>query len=201
MNHLDPLFQQASKKQIESLIAHFPLAEIITSTKDNILVSELPLVKHKNELLGHIANQNPQLEHFKKSKKVKVVFSGPQAYMSPSLFETQELPTFNFARLHIDGEISLKSATDMLGDIKKLYRSLDTSVDALFKTQEHKIQHLSQYITGFCINITKIDFRFKLSQDKSPQHQRVALEALNKRSNEAVTQYCENFIKAYLPKS
>lgn len=181
------------------MINYFPLAEIITARKDTILVSEIPLLYTKNKLIGHIANSNPQLEHFKQNQKLKVIFCGPQAYISPELFQTEELPTFNFARLHIEGDIYLKSTESMLQDVKLLYQHLDTSTSDLFRSQQTKINKLSQYITGFSIDIKSIDFRFKLSQDKSKQHQLTALNELETASIEAIQKYLECFLKSNFP--
>jgi len=198
INHLNTKFQQVTSKQVEAMINYFPLAEIITARKDTILVSEIPLLYSKNELIGHIANSNPQLEHFKLNSKLKVIFCGPQAYISPQLFQSEELPTFNFARLHIEGDVSLKPVESTLEDIKRLYQHLDTSTSDLFQAQRGKINELSQYITGFSIKISSIDFRFKLSQDKSNPHQLIALKELEEASKMAIHNYLEQSLKPNL---
>lgn len=191
VNHLNPKFQSYNEQLAKHLVAQFPLAEIITAKKDTILVSEIPLLWQKKELVGHLANNNPQLDHFKNQAQVKLIFSGPSAYLSPHLFDKGELPTFNFVRLHINGKVELKPPAEMLNDIKSLYQQLDTSTEDVFQTQHSKIEHLGQYITGFKIKISSIDFRYKLSQDKASKHTLKALDVMKDHSKHQIDRYIE----------
>ncbi|SFC82668.1 Putative FMN-binding domain-containing protein [Algibacter pectinivorans] len=76
------------------VIKTYPLATLI-SVKDNVpYITHLPLIYNKSgKLIGHIDSNNPQAELLKNNNDITIIFSGPQCYISPSIYTTKQLPT------------------------------------------------------------------------------------------------------------
>ena len=95
------LSEQKTLTPVESLAKAGLIQEAITSFK----ISRLADQKNDGEvtLRAHVAKSNPHwkmLEH----QELLVIFHGPHAYISPSLYEIREsVPTWNYVTVHAYG--------------------------------------------------------------------------------------------------
>ncbi|MFQ5486848.1 MAG: FMN-binding negative transcriptional regulator, partial [Gammaproteobacteria bacterium] len=70
-----------------------------------------------------MARDNEQWKHFQENNEVLVIFMGPHAYISPSIYEGPGVPTWNYAVIHmygsariIEDHTSLKGIIEALSD-------------------------------------------------------------------------------------
>ena len=99
--------QDSDKKHLIEVMKTYPLATVI-SVKDNTpLITHLPLIYRASDgkLVGHIDIYNPQTELLKDLNEVTLIFSGPQCYISPSIYTTTQLPTWNYIKVHLTGTV------------------------------------------------------------------------------------------------
>lgn len=173
-------FLENKETILRTFIEHFPLANLICAENNEIYTSYLPLLwKGKDELVGHLDKQNPQVKLLKNGKQVKVVFNGPAAYISPSHFDTNELPTFNYCKVEVVGEVCTITEAMLKEEIISLTKLLEKKEAAYQLTKdEERLHHLVHYIYGFKIKIKHIQGRFKMSQDKSLQHQQKVIKVM-----------------------
>lgn len=166
-----PHHQDDNQDHMIDVIKAYPLATVI-SVKDNLpFITHLPLIYSDNKLIGHIDVFNPQAALLKDDQKVTIIFSGPQCYISPSIYSTTQLPTWNYVKVHLKGTVK---AIDDIDLVKQSLVSLTEQLEApehSFKLPlDHSRMHsLMSYIKGFEINITHWEGKFKLSQDKNPK--------------------------------
>ena len=89
--------QEERFQNIINLIQAYPLATINSCLHNKIESSHTPLIYQPNnglgELIGHLDKYNPQLTHFRANEEVQLIFNGPQVYISPSVYNTTQLPT------------------------------------------------------------------------------------------------------------
>lgn len=185
--------QDNNREHLIEVIRAYPLATLISVKEDEPIVSHLPLIYHDNKLIGHIDGFNPQATLLKDDHKVTIIFSGPQCYISPSIYSTTQLPTWNYVKVHLKGPVK---AIEDLALVKQSLVSLTEQLEApkhLFKLPlDHSRMHsLMSYIKGFEINITHWEGKFKLSQNKNPKdirNARAELIRANKLSIEPFLQ-------------
>ena len=179
------------------VIKHYPLATVI-SVKDNIpFASHLPLVYNDGKLIGHIDIFNPQSKLLKDDLPVTVLFHGPQCYISPSIYSTEQLPTWNYVRVHLIGQV--KAIESKLA----LKKSLITMTEFLEGEQPKytldpnnpRMQRNLDYITMFEIEIQSWEGKFKLSQDRKPGDRRAAREELIKKSESSIRRLLDDIFK------
>jgi transcriptional regulator len=191
-----PKHQENDKVHLLEVIKTYPLATVI-SVKDNTpLITHLPLIYRETDgkLIGHIDIYNPQTSLLKDENEVTVIFYGPQCYISPSIYTTTQLPTWNYVRVHLTGKVTKIEST------AALKQSLITMTEFL-EAPEHqyvlepdnpRLDKNLEYIKMFEITIDTWEGKFKLSQDKKPKDKENARQALIKANQESIKQFLDS---------
>jgi len=164
---------------------NFPL--IVTR---GLQASHLPATVHETGrqlvLDMHMARNNPQWKEFFDDEEVMVVFSGPHAYVSPRWYEEKErVPTWNYAAVHAYGTPKVFSEKKEKYDSqRRLVASLDPQwlpkFDAL---RPAYVEAMLEGIVNFEIALTRIETRWKLSQNRSRREQELIAAQLEKSSD------------------
>jgi transcriptional regulator len=140
--------------------------------------THLPLmVKEEGEqvvLLGHFARANPHWAALS-SHETLVVFPGPHSYVSPSNYtEPLSVPTWNYIAIHAYGTLEVIEDEPGKNDL----------VEALVQVNEPA--YLNQWrampdgfrrtmlagIVGFRIPVTRLEGKFKISQNRAEAERR-----------------------------
>lgn len=155
-------------------------ATIITSGADDApqpLATHMPVVYRESRLnegqgtlVSHLARANPQWRHFSREEEVLVIFTGPHAYISPAWYATHpSVPTWNYTAVHVYGIARIVTDTDklanMLNELIEFYEAPRPDRWAGDMPQEFRDQ-LMKAIVGFEIEITRMEGKFKLSQNR-----------------------------------
>ncbi|MDA0813643.1 MAG: FMN-binding negative transcriptional regulator [Verrucomicrobia bacterium] len=124
----------------------------------------------KGTLVSHLARANPQWRHFENGQEVLVAFTGPHAYISPAWYTTQPaVPTWNYTAVHVYGIPRLVTEQDqfaaMLEELIEFYESPRKDRWSGAMPEDFR-DNLMQAIVGFEIEITRIEGKFKLSQNR-----------------------------------
>lgn len=176
--------QEAQFENVIKTIETFPLAQLITVYENKPLITHLPLRFSRNEklgsLTGHIDNTNPQLKSLKEGAPATLVFNGPDTYISPSIYSTRQLPTWNYIKIHLEGKVTRLLSNDQLKtEMVKLTQFLEGSEQKYrLDKEDARMEAFVNYVTGFEIEITAWEGKFKLSQDKNKKDQAAAKAAL-----------------------
>jgi transcriptional regulator len=164
---------------------------LVTGTGGTLHGSHLPVMVHEKDsgivLDMHMARNNPQWREFFEDE-VLVVFAGPHAYVSPRWYEEEErVPTWNYASVHVYG------VPKVLSDPEQKYESQRRLVAALDPQWLPKFDALSpKYVAGmlegivnFEIAATRLEVRWKLSQNRSRREQELIATQLDKSDDSA----------------
>ncbi|MGC1630721.1 MAG: FMN-binding negative transcriptional regulator [Gelidibacter sp.] len=185
--------QDDNREHMIEVINTYPLAMLV-SVKDNLpLISHLPLIYSEGKLIGHLDKYNPQAELLKDNNDVTVIFSGPQCYISPYIYSTAQLPTWNYIRVHIKGKVN------EIKDEETIKQSM-IEMTAFLETPDHKyilepanprMAQFINYVRGFEIDITHWEGKFKLSQDKKPSDIESAKKELIRANQESIKAFLD----------
>ncbi len=177
-NHLEDPAELAQFMRANSF------ALLVTGTGGALHASHLPVHMRKSPdalvLDMHMARANAQWREFF-DDEVMVVFSGPHAYVSPRWYEDRErVPTWNYAAVHAYGipriisEKNLKHASQ-----RRLVALLDSQwlpqFDAL---PQDYVDRMLDGIVNFEIPVTRVETRWKLSQNRGRREQELIAAAL-----------------------
>ena len=189
-------YQDHNKLHMIEVIKQYPLATVISVKDNQPFITHLPLVLEDEKLIGHIDKFNPQAELLKNDLPVTVIFNGPDAYISPSLFKSKQLPTYNYIRVHLKGTvIEIENKNALKSSLIKMTELLEQPkhnyvLDANNKSMERNLD----YIKMFEISIDSWEGKFKLSKDKSLEDFAIAKTELIKANQQSI----EPFLKKIL---
>jgi predicted FMN-binding regulatory protein PaiB len=177
-------YLERDKEKIFRVIETDSFATLISRTEDDIIVTHLPLILDRQRgefgfLVGHMDRNNPHTRHLN-NEKVFVIFHGPNAYISPNVYESSQLPTWNSISVHIKGITRISESKEAIRDsMIKMVSFLETGEDPyVLDKDNHKMQNLLGYVVGFEIEILEMIGRFKLSQNKNATDKQLAKEHL-----------------------
>jgi transcriptional regulator len=162
-----------------------PFAILVSTTDDGPFATHAPvLLKESGERLvirGHVAKANPHWRHLEQQPQCLTIFHGPHAYVSPANYTTREtVPTWNYGAVHVYGNADVFSAPDeLIGVLHELipmfepaYAEQWASLSAAYRDR------MLSHIVGFEITVTKLEAKFKLSQNRSREEQSNIINSL-----------------------
>ncbi|MDP1644934.1 MAG: FMN-binding negative transcriptional regulator [Thiobacillus sp.] len=188
-------FKETNPARISALIKGHPLGMLVTAPEGVPFVSHLPFIFERSagsqgKLLGHMARANPQWQHFESGSEVLAVFQGPHAYVSPSWYSSPGVPTWNYAVVHLRGNPRLiEGETELEALVEQLTHVHESHMPSPWKpnlTGERRSKLLNM-IVGFEIEITHIQGKFKLSQNRPLEDQQHVVEKLSQSNNQTDT--------------
>lgn len=171
---------------------------IIVSTQGNFepIATHLPFVIKKNGdqfiLEGHLSKHNHQTEILKKGKKVMVIFQGPHAYVSSSVYTHVNVPTWNYQAVHIYGTIDLLDEKETESHLKDLMETYEADREHSFDLSTLSPEMWSAYqneIICFKIESYRVEAAFKLSQNRSfVDYERIIEDLSKDKKNRSITE-------------
>ena len=151
-------------------------------TTTPLVATHLPLVvKDEGEhglIEGHFAKANP---HWKAlaGREVLVVFPGPHSYVSPTNYvEELSVPTWNYIAVHAYGTLQLvddEAGKDAL--LAGLIQANEPAFAERWRAMPDGFRRtMLAGIQGFRITISRVEGKFKISQNRDPQ-ERINVQA------------------------
>lgn len=195
--YIPNLYLNENQTEIEQFIHDNGFAIMVNQTNNKLWASHVPLVLENNELgkktlVGHLSKENPQAESFNTNDDVLVIFSGPHSYISSSWYDHENVPTWNYIAVHVYGKVKILTFEETLESLKKLVDKYEVNSENPVKVENlsTKTMREARGVVGFEIEITKIEAKKKLSQnrdDKNLQNIISELEKTNKSNEIAVS--------------
>ncbi|HEU5471973.1 MAG TPA: FMN-binding negative transcriptional regulator [Actinophytocola sp.] len=171
------------------IVRQNPLALLVTDgpTGDVPFATHLPVIPESRmtgnwpddlsgvTLLGHMNRANPHWQKLENGASALLVFTGPHAYVSPTVYQTTPAaPTWNFTSVHVHGTLTkIDSRVRTLAVVMATVRAFEAEFGAGWD-MAGSIEHFLRILPGvgaFQFTITKADGMFKLSQEQPPQVQ------------------------------
>ena len=189
--YIPSAFAETDTVKLNEFMIRNSFALLTSNAAGGLTASHLPLLLDAGagshgQLLGHMARANPQWRQVE--GEVMAVFSGRHAYVSPSWYEeAATVPTWNYVAVHAYGTFHVIEDRDALLDV--LQRSVTTYESQMpepwiFDTSAPHIEHLLKAIVAFRIEITRLEGKWKLSQNHSEERRRKVMCALAERPDE-----------------
>ena len=185
--YLPKSFQIEDLPELQAFMRAYNFASLVSQHDGAPFASHLPFMLDAERgsygaLLAHLARANPQWRDFSAGGEVMVIFQGPHTYISPSWYETHpSVPTWNYAIVHaygipriVEDHASLQRMLEMLVDTHEAGFAQPWRMDL---PQEY-LDKMMRAIVGFEIEITRLEGKFKLSQNRSERDQQLVTQAL-----------------------
>lgn len=171
-----------------------PFAILISSIDDGPFATHLPLfvVESAEQLIlrGHVAKANPHWRYLEQTPNCLTIFHGPHAYVSASNYATREnVPTWNYGAVHAYGQARVfASPEDLQGVLHQLIGTFEPAyAEQWASLNETYRQRMLSHIVGFEIAVTKLEAKFKLSQNRTKEEQSNVIASLGKAEDTAIS--------------
>lgn len=142
----------------------------------------------------HLARANDQWRIFTSEKEVLVIFGGAHTYISPRWYsQAGNVPTWNYLAVHAYGVPAIVNDQDELyGMLTRLVDRYESNSGAipeyhLDALPKELVTEKMKGVVGLRIRVTRLEAKFKLSQNRSlPERENITIE-LEKRGDENST--------------
>ena len=186
------IFQEDDLDKLVAFIKANSFATLVSTVDGVPCASHIPLVVSIEadvvKLTGHLAKQNPQWQSFSVAESL-AIFTGAHAYISPTLYEKQEsVPTWNYIAVHAYGMPTVITLADRPAAMNEM---IDKMVDTYEATYQKQWDNLSEKyregmmngIVGFEMTVSRLEGKYKLSQNKSQVDRQNIAESLSKSTD------------------
>jgi len=168
---------------------------ILISTADTgPFATHMPLFVRSEEekltLRGHVAKANPHWRYLEQQPECLTIFHGAHSYISPTNYTVHEsVPTWNYAAVHLYGNARVFSAPeDLLGMLHELMATFEPAYAAQWATLDEAYrERMLRQIVGFEIEVTKLEGKFKLSQNRTREDQANVISSLEKAEDTVIS--------------
>jgi transcriptional regulator len=171
-----------------------PFAILVSSTDQGPFATHLPVFVRETSdrlvLRCHVAKANPHWRHLEQQSHCLTIFHGPHAFVSTANYTTHEtVPTWNYGAIHVYGNARVfSSAEELQGVLHELIGTFEPAyADQWASLSETYRERMLSHIVGFEIAVTKIEAKFKLSQNRSKEEQTNVIASLEKAEDTAVS--------------
>jgi transcriptional regulator len=178
-----------SDEETEAALAQAGFAQLVTHAPSGFLVTPLPLIYDGQSLIGHVSRANPHW-HADGHESV-AIFSGPQAYISPSFYATKAetgkvVPTWNYEILNVYGRLVAHDDPDWVLNLVTMLttRHEQRRAEPWQVTDAPGSYTRAQLraIVGVELVISKVEGKAKMSQNQ-PERNRTGVAAGLKASD------------------
>jgi L-ornithine N5-monooxygenase len=178
-------YLETDPDRLRAVIERYRFATLISARgADEPVVSQLPLTLDTSRgslgvLFGHMDLANPHAELLD-GRRVFVLFHGPNGYISPHVYESTQLPTWNSISVEVQGRARILRDKDaVVNGLRGIAAAADPSPGGFRLSREAAgDEELFPFLVGFEIEIDQMRGRFKLSQERDDRDRWHAARAL-----------------------
>lgn len=178
--YLPAHFREDRREVQFELIRSHPLGLLVSAGPGGLMANPVPFVAYPEEgagvLRAHVARANPQWRELAATAECLVVFQGPQAYISPTLYATkaethQVVPTWNYATVHVWGRVQVvEDAGWLRRQIDDLTQAREGNRPNPWKVADAPADFITaqlKAIVGLELAITRLEAKWKMSQNRN----------------------------------
>ena len=177
-------FRVDDREALYGVIRENSFGLLMSQVEGQPFATHLPFLLDGDVLVAHMARANPQWQSFF-DDDVLVVFWGPHAYVSPRWYErAPAVPTWNYAMVHAYGRPKVLDEREAKhASQRRLVEALDPQWLPAFDTLEQDyVDRMLDGIVNFEVEVTRLETRWKLSQNRGRREQELIAAALEASS-------------------
>jgi transcriptional regulator len=191
--YLPPAFTETRTELLIEHIERHEFGLLVSHGKEGMIASQIPFLAERRDgrlyLQAHLTRPNPQLADLDSESEALAIFQGHHAYISPSWYEPgPAVPTWNYAAVHAYGNARKIADPDWLRDF---VHRLTERHEGREPTPPWRVQDLPEpylrsmlnAIVGVEIAVTRLEGKFKLSQNRPAADRPRIIAALERRDD------------------
>ena len=185
--YIPDLYKNKNQEAITAFLKENSFGVLINQTNGKLWATHIPLelsinLEGKTILEGHISKENPQWQGFAENDQILAIFSGPHSYISPSWYDHENVPTWNYIAVHVYGKIKIIEGETVIESLKRLVDKYEQNSENPVRIEDlsQKTMMQSRGIVAFEIEIEEIQAQQKMSQNRDAKNYQNIISELEK---------------------
>lgn len=168
-----------------ALMERFSFATLVTIEAGVPVAAHLPYLIERGRgaqgvLVSHMARANAQWQTFRPDQEVLTIFQGDHGYISPSWYaQHPSVPTWNYMVVHAYGRPRVIDDAAALAMLERVIGKHEAAYARPWSMDHEYATRLLRGMVAFEIEITRLEGKFKLSQNRPERDQIQVIEALS----------------------
>jgi transcriptional regulator len=198
--YLPPQFREDRIPALHEAIRRIGFAALVTFGDDGLTASHVPMLiepepQPYGTLAGHLARANPQWRSAKPEVDALAIFIGPQSYITPSWYATKRrtgkvVPTWNYVAVHAYGRLRfVDDGEKTRAHVARLTARHESGRAVPWQVSdapEDFIAGMVKGIVGFELAVTRLEGKWKMSQNRPEEDRAGVIEGLRRDGKEDV---------------
>ncbi len=190
---------------LHALMRERPLATLVMLTGRGLEANHIPLLVDAQPgpfgtLYGHVARGNALWRDATAGVDVLAVFSGPEAYITPSWYPGKQVdgkvvPTWNYAVAHAKGALRVHDDPAWLrAHLERLVAANEASFPAPWKVGDAPDEFIAKMVgavVGIEIPIRALTGKWKMSQNRTAEDRVAVAAGLRTRGSEEASRVAD----------
>src|SRR5712672_1776698 len=187
-------FRVEDVPQMHALMRARPFAALVSGGSAGIYASHLPTVLKDDGPYGviecHLARANPHWKDLAEGNESLMIFQGPEGYITPNWYPSKAqhgkvVPTWNYAVVHAYGRPEVMQDESWLhahvAELTAQQERTESKPWSLSDAPDSFIEMMLRGIVGFRFAITRLEGKWKMSQNREPKDRQGVVKGLEKR--------------------
>ena len=198
-------FRVTEAAALHRIISAHPLGVLVTSHEGILDANHIPFefdpqAGPLGRLSAHVARANPVWQQCQAGADVLVIFRGKESYISPNWYPSKhethrQVPTWNYEVVHAHGRLRVRDDEKFLrGVLARLTRVHEAQEPRPWKMGDSAPEYIDamlRAVVGLEIDITALEGKSKLSQNREPRDIAGAVQMLRQRGSDELAQAME----------
>jgi transcriptional regulator len=180
--------------QMHALMRERPFAALVSAGPAGLYGSHLPTVLRDEGEFGviecHLARANPHCKELATVSEALMIFQGPEGYITPNWYATKAetgkvVPTWNYAVVHAYGRPEVEEDAVWLrrhvGELTTQQEKAEARPWEVSDAPERYIEVMLRGIIGFRFVVTRLEGKWKMSQNRQMPDRAGVVEGLGRR--------------------
>jgi transcriptional regulator len=192
--YLPDHFRIEDVAEMHALIRAHPFAALVSAGASGLYGTHLPTVLKDEGPFGtiecHLSRANPHWKDLAEGGEAMMIFQGAEAYITPNWYATKRdtgkvVPTWNYAVVHAYGKPAVMDDAAWLrrhvGDLTDQQERGEAQPWAVSDAPERYVEVMLRGIVGFRFEISRLEGKWKMSQNREMQDRAGVVTGLGAR--------------------
>jgi transcriptional regulator len=199
---------------MHALMRARPFVALVSESAEGLYATHLPTVLKDDGPYGvvefHLARASPHWKYLAERNEVLMIFQGPEGYITPNWYPSKAehakvVPTWNYAVVHAYGRPEVMQDTDWLrrhvAELTAQQERSEVKPWAPTDAPETFIKVMLRGIIGFRLAITRLEGKWKMSQNREMKDRDGVVRGLEKRGVGDDLEMAEIILRHVKPRS
>src|SRR3954470_24315753 len=193
--YLPDHFRVEDVPEMHALMRARPFATVVSAGPAGLCANHLPTVLKDEGPYGviecHLARANPHCRDLADGSEALMIFQGPEGYITPNWYPSKAehgkvVPTWNYAVVHATGRPEVMTEKGWLlrhvTELTAQQERTEAKPWLLSDAPDSYIDVMLRGIVGFRFVITRLEGKWKMSQNKEIKDREGVVRGLNTRA-------------------